>query len=202
MIEVEKDVGYFHGVKIKLFRKIKFLIMLYLKIFRKGLILMKISLLSRKHFSNDDRIYHHFAKSLSKKGHEVEIISRKRESSSNNDISFSYLNDKYVSWNSKNIIISDKLSKFKPDLILCFDPISVLNAFSYSKDTKIIYDITEWYPSKKELRNHFILLTPFFFVIYLVVFIKACFHANAFIFGEFYKSVIPKKLFPKKRISS
>ena len=53
------------------------LIMVYLNFKEQNFlkIKMKISLITSTHFSFDDRIYHHMAISLLKKGHEVQLIS-------------------------------------------------------------------------------------------------------------------------------
>ena len=95
-----------------------------------------------------------------------------------------------------------KLSAFKPDVIICSEPLAVLAAKQYSKNEseniRIIYDITEWYPSKKNLVNHKGPARWLKFLKLLFFNIWVSKYANSFIFGEWYKSLPYKFLFPDK----
>ena len=97
----------------------------------------------------------------------------------------------------------ERLSLFKPDAIICSEPLTVIAAKHYSKrrseKIRIIYDITEWYPSKKNLRIHKHSVRWFFFVKLLIFNLWSASFADSFIFGEWYKSRPYRFLFPRKR---
>lgn len=161
---------------------------------------MKISILTSAHKHDDDRLYHHFAKSLSKKGHLIDIVSNDCDLDLKNKISFSSFNGINYTRKEKIKIFINKLSSFNPDLIICLEPITVIASkkFSRNKNINIIYDITEWYPSKNQIKSHRYGTKLFYSFLYFGLFLYACYQSNGFIFGEYYKSLIPKLLFPKK----
>ena len=49
------------------------------------------------------------------------------------------------------------------------------------------------------LRNHKFIKMYLYFLLYFLIFIYSCFLADGFIYGEFYKGLLPKKLFSKKK---
>lgn len=161
---------------------------------------MNVSLITSSHSHFDDRIYHHMAYSLHKNGHKVEIVSSLSKLKIEDDISINSFDGSYQSKRKKIQSFVDCLSTFKPDLVICSEPLTTYAAKKYSKknNLKIIYDITEWYPSKKNLANHNILTKWYHFFKYLFLNLYAFFIADGFIFGEYYKSKIPKILFPNK----
>ena len=55
---------------------------------------MRISIISTDHHFNDDRLYHHFAKSLIRKKHIVEIVSTEILLEEKGDISISSFDGK------------------------------------------------------------------------------------------------------------
>lgn len=72
----------------------------------------------------------------------------------------------------------DKIDKFigilsanDQDVIICSEPLPVLAAKRFKslsgKNPRIVYDITEWYPSKKNL-------SAYNFLMRLFIFFKAC----------------------------
>ena len=158
---------------------------------------MKISFLTSTHINFDDRVYYHLAYSLLKKGHKIEIISSDSILKSNNRISFNSFNGDLISRKEKIKTFIKKLSLFKPQVIICSEPLTVIAAKKYAKDkgVKIIYDITEWYPSNKNLVNYSILTKGFHFFKYILINIYAGFYSDGFIFGEYYKSKPFKILF-------
>ena len=162
---------------------------------------MKISILSSSHKYNDDRLYYHFSKSLSGKGHSVNIVSSDIDMDKSGKISISSFNGLKYTSTEKIELYLNKLSQYDPGVIICLEPITVIAAKKYSKNksVNIIYDITEWYPSKSQLKNHFALTRPIFFLIYFSLFIYSCFLADSFIYGEYFKGLIPKKIFSKKK---
>jgi len=54
---------------------------------------MKISILSSAHKHNDDRVFYHFAKVLSAKGHLVNIVTSDTDKEVTGKISFSSFSD-------------------------------------------------------------------------------------------------------------
>ncbi len=96
----------------------------------------------------------------------------------------------------------DTLYSFRPELIICSEPLPVIAANRYKKKyatkCRILYDITEWYPSGKNLVPFHPLLRPAIFIKLLIFNIYATSYADAFIFGEWYKSRPYRFLFPGK----
>lgn len=162
---------------------------------------MRISLLSSAHKYNDDRLYHHFAKTLTQKGNLVNIVSSDYDIETKGEISTSSFNGVKFSRKEKIEIYIKKLSNFNPDIIICLEPIPIIAAKKYSrnKNIKIIYDITEWYPSKNQIQKYPFGIKWFYALMYFVVFLYSCYLSDGFIYGEYYKGIIPKKLFPKKK---
>jgi len=159
---------------------------------------MNISFLTSSHQHFDDRIYHHLADSLSKKGHSIEIVSSLSKLRVESKISINSFEGSSITKREKIKLFAKKLHSFKPHIIICSEPITILAAKKYTKKTnaQIIYDITEWYPSKKHLRNHSKKTRGFHFLKYLLFNIYASFNCHGFIFGEYYKSKPYKFLFP------
>ena len=160
---------------------------------------MKISFLTSTHINFDDRIYYHLAYSLQKHGHTVEIISSLNELQSNNTVLFNSFNGNSITRKNKIKTFINKLLLFNPQIIICSEPLTVIAAKKYSKNkhVKIIYDITEWYPSKKNLINYSIITKGFHFCKYLLINVYAGFCSDGFIFGEYFKGKPFKFLFPK-----
>ena len=160
---------------------------------------MKISFLTSTHINFDDRIYYHLAQSLQKYGHTVEIISSLNEFQSNKTVLFNSFNGNLISRKDKINTFINKLLLFDPQVIICSEPLTVIAAKKYSKNkkVKIIYDITEWYPSKKNLINYPIITKGFHFFKYLLINVYAGLCSDGFIFGEYFKGKPFKFLFPK-----
>jgi glycosyltransferase involved in cell wall biosynthesis len=95
-----------------------------------------------------------------------------------------------------------RLADFKPDVIICSEPLTILAARRYSvvqsRKIRIIYDITEWYPSKKNLSDHNFILKWFIFIKLIIFNFWVTKYAHSFIFGESYKSRPYRFLFPGK----
>ena len=164
---------------------------------------MNILFLTSGHDPMDDRIFYHMARSLHNHKHNVQIISSKLNQAE--DIEGISLNcfagDKYSKKNKIYQFVS-RMSLFKPDAIICSEPLAVLSARKYSKKqpgrVRIIYDITEWYPSKKNLSVYKYLFRWFFFLKLLFFNIWVTRFADSFIFGEWYKSRPYRLIFPRK----
>lgn len=164
---------------------------------------MKISLLTSGHDHNDDRIFYHQAKTLDRAGYEVEIITSRTDLSESIDgINIHCFKSDGLSKHAKISEFLQRLIKSQPDLLICSEPLPVLAALKYRKSSKkkvrVFYDITEWYPSKRNL-------APFRYPYKIGVFIKLFLfnlyisaRVDGFIFGEWYKSRLYRFLFPFK----
>ena len=120
------------------------------------------------HTTHDERVFFHQAKSLQEVGHIVEIYG---------------------------IESSHTFTPKPADIYIVDTPMAMWKIRNLS--TKIIYDITEWYPSKKNLRNmRWGKLTKIF--ILTLANIWAGWKASAFIFGENDKAKPFQFLFRKK----
>jgi glycosyltransferase involved in cell wall biosynthesis len=165
---------------------------------------MRISFLTSGHDPFDDRIFYHMARSLCERNHNVLIISSKRDL---NEVADSININCFAGDNLTKVdkinSFTERLSPFKPDAIICSEPLTLLAAKRYSKRVsrtiRIIYDITEWYPSKKNLRVYKHSLRWFFFLKLLFFNFWTASLADSFIFGEWYKSRPYRFIFPGKR---
>lgn len=158
------------------------------------------------HKSFDDRTFYHHAQYLSELENKVFIYStRDNESDIYNNIKI-ISNDIHELSIFIQIKTLYKLTKeIKPQIIVCDSPISVFASFRYRLESncKIIYDITEWIPSKKNITNvkfikKFIKIIVLFFTNQLASLIS-----TKLMFGEYYKSLPFVYLFfkPHKIIS-
>jgi glycosyltransferase involved in cell wall biosynthesis len=164
---------------------------------------MNISFLTSGHDPLDDRIFYHMAKSLSADGNNVEVVSSKINLKTiSENIRLDCFAGDDLSKSEKICCFKNRLFDFGPDIIICSEPLPVLAAkkFAGKKQNKIriIYDITEWYPSKKNLTIYKIPLRWYYFIKLLLFNLLASFLADAFIFGEVYKSKPYRFLFPFK----
>jgi glycosyltransferase involved in cell wall biosynthesis len=95
-----------------------------------------------------------------------------------------------------------RLSGFTPEIIICSEPLILLAAKQYSKKEsrkmRIVYDITEWYPSIRNLNLHKTTIRWFFFIKLLLFNLWVSRIADSFIFGEWYKSRLYRLLYPHK----
>ena len=165
---------------------------------------MQITFLTSTHLPKDDRIFYHQAKALVEGGNEVCIISSLQEiQTTEENINFNSFSDKGLKRKAKIRQFVNRLQIANPDVIICPEPITLLAAKKYknkfNKGIRIIYDITEWYPSKKNLAPYGRLTKPIHFLKFLGVNLLATLKADAFIFGEYYKALPYQKLFPKKK---
>ena len=161
-----------------------------------------IAFLTSAHPPLDDRIFYHFAKSLIK--YNPVIISSIEELETTKD-SIIIDSFRHSSGSKKNKIIRfvEKLNKYNPNIIICSEPITIIAAHKYNKRTnskaRIIFDITEWYPSKKNIEGLSTLSKLIKLFILSIFNIYSSIYANAFIFGEYYKSIPYRILFPFKK---
>ena len=165
----------------------------------------KVVFLSSAHHPLDDRIFYHLAESL-KDEMEVAIVSSCAEINEVVDGKIVCATKEFN--HSKKLKINfflDWVLEFEPDILICSEPLPIIAANRYksksNKPCKIIYDVTEFYPSKKNLEN-----TKGLKRFILRVLMKswngyASGKADAFIFGEHYKSFYYRSLFKSKPFS-
>lgn len=164
---------------------------------------MNISLLTSGHYPFDDRIFYHMARSLFDKSNNVEIVSSKLNLMEVADgIKLNCFAGDNLSKRDKISQFLKRLSGFTPEIIICSEPLTVLAAKQYSKKQsgkiRIVYDITEWYPSKKNQIIHKTPIRWFFFVKLLLFNLWVSKFADSFVFGEWFKSRPYRFLYPQK----
>lgn len=87
-----------------------------------------------------------------------------------------------------------------PDRIICDTPKAIRIARkAFGRKVQIIYDVTEWYPSKKYLWNVPAWRKPLMFCAMIGASLWAGCATNAFIFGEAHKAKPFRRLFPWKK---
>ncbi|MCL1934248.1 MAG: glycosyltransferase [Candidatus Azobacteroides sp.] len=161
---------------------------------------MKIAFALVAHYPTDDRVYFQLAETLKQAGHKVFIISTLTDNCDLPDIQC--FDSK--GWSKKLLIdkLQDCFSNCNPSIIICDNPIAILAAGKYKKlhkEIRIVYDVTEWYPSKKNLKE-----LPFFKKIMKII-LLSCLSVyagcltDAFVFGEHYKAKPFRFLFSWKK---
>ncbi|QBO57583.1 glycosyltransferase [Chryseobacterium salivictor] len=161
----------------------------------------KILFLTTAHNYDDDRIFYHQAKELKSQGHEVMVSSLCSdfqgviEGVLIQSFGILTLSSKEKTEKFRNICTS-----FSPDCIICSEPLAVIATKEYTKYRKapVLYDITEWYPSKRMLKNYFFFGKLFHFIKFGLIQLYAGFISSAFIFGEHTKKFPLAYLFPRK----
>ena len=164
----------------------------------------KVVFITTGHSPFDDRIYYHQAASLSLKSIEVYVLSSMMEIVNNDN------NIHIIAFDGNELSKTEKLNRFvdllfniNPNCIICSEPLAIIAAHNYKKKNNskanIIYDVTEWYPSKKNLVNQKGIekIGRFFKLLFFNIY--ASLHANSFIFGEYYKGIPYKIVFPFKK---
>jgi len=140
----------------------------------------RICLVTSGHPPFDERIFWKFGQSLSDNGYTVSIIcSTEQINKTINGISIKGF-DGY-SYNKKKKIDSlhDLITASNPDIIICSEMLPVFAALNFKKvkkNTKIILDVTEWFPENvaykfngvKRWIKYFQLLIPYLYVLYKV----------------------------------
>ena len=147
---------------------------------------MKIAFALVNHAPTDDRVWFQETSSLQKAGHDVSLISSRTSNKFFPNIHC--FDDTGIP--KKELInkLASLLLQINPEIVICDNPIAILAAHRYKKKRKekirIIYDITEWYPSKKNLRGMsvirkigktFLLMQLSYYAAWLI---------DGFIFGE------------------
>ncbi len=165
---------------------------------------MTVAFMTSHHLPEDDRIFYHQAVTLAEAGHTPVIISSKKEmTGQKNDIIFRSFNGESLSLRKKADRFQTLLDETASQQIICQEPFTVLLAARYRRKAscpvRVIFDITEWHPSKKDMGRYSFPARLVFFPIYLLLSLRAGILCNAFIFGEWYKSKPFRRLFPRKK---
>ncbi len=159
----------------------------------------KVLFLSSMHLSKDDRIFYHLAQALSEDKQHISIFSfleTLKETHGNINICSEDIGK--LNFKQQYKFCQALLQEIGASVIVCDSPLTVIIASAYrlKHNCKIIYDVTEWHPSKKNLPNP---SSGFLFKMFksmLLIFINALagLSSNLLIFGEYYKS-LPFRLF-------
>jgi glycosyltransferase involved in cell wall biosynthesis len=162
-----------------------------------------IVFLTSSHFSLDDRIYYHQARSLSVNYKVVIVSSADDKSGKTGNVTFASENRLTLSTKDKIRFFKESLKKVEPQIVICSEPLPIIAAVGYrrksTKKVKIIYDVTEWYPSKKNIAGMSFFKRLFTFKKLLLYNLLAASHCDGFIFGEYYKSLPFRLVFPWKK---
>lgn len=130
---------------------------------------MKVLFLQSTHWANDDRVWYHQAATLQENGIEIAVCGKDKFA------------DFQIDNNNANVIIADT-------------PQALWKA--RKSKAKLVYDITEWYPSKKNLRGLCRLHKWAKAMVLCLANLWAGWRSDAFIFGEYYKGYPFRRLFP------
>ena len=131
---------------------------------------MKVLFFQTVHTADDDRIRYHQRVSLEQAGHTCSYASRAEEIDA------------------------------RPDIVICDTPVAIRKVRkALGRRTHVVYDITEWYPSKKNIRFTPLLLKPFKYCLLMFANYWAGWSADRFIFGEKDKARPFRFLFPWKQ---
>lgn len=160
----------------------------------------KIVFLLTAHAADDERVWFHQTKSLQNAGEQVYVIAPKTNAVSAPNILL-YESAKYKRVGLMRYLAS-LLPDLQPDVVIGDTPMAVRAAQIYRRNSKstcsILYDITEWYPSKKNLRWLSGVEKAFKFVAMSVFNWCVNGRTHGFIFGEEDKALPYKRLFPRK----
>ncbi len=137
----------------------------------------RICLVTSGHLPFDERIFWKFGASLTEAGFSVSIICSTQEINEVVDgTSVSGFDGSSIPKKKKIEYFYNLTNQFKPDLIICSEMLPVFAALKYRKlnpTTKIILDITEWFPENvafkftglKRWLKYFQLLIPYRYVL-------------------------------------
>jgi len=161
---------------------------------------MKIAFVLMVHYPDDERVWYQQASDLQQAGHETFIVSTRIAVS---DLPHTECFDDSAMPKRQVIArIVGFLNNIVPDILICDNPMSILAAQSYKRQTnrraRIYYDVTEWYPSKKNLRQLSRPLQVMKALTLTALSIYAACFVSGFIFGEHYKAAPFRFLFAWK----
>jgi glycosyltransferase involved in cell wall biosynthesis len=147
----------------------------------------KITIVTSGHSPFDERIYWKFARTLQENGFTTSVVCSTMDITNEEDIiSIKGFNGENLNKKRKINKLTEYLSIFQPDIIICCEPLTILAAAKYGrkkKGVKIIADITEWYPENVALKYSFIRRLYSYYLLYFFN-MYAVNKANALIIGE------------------
>lgn len=149
----------------------------------------KVAFVQTSHLATDERVYFHQREALIAAGCEVLVVS-------------TYSDTTQMSNNEKMKKIGEELTLFSPDVVICDTPLAVFAAKKVRSSigsSRIIYDITEWYPSEQHLRGLSLLKKWIKAFLLYAANLYAGFLSDGFVFGEYYKSLRFRRLLFWKR---
>lgn len=164
---------------------------------------MRILFLTSAHSSLDDRIFYHQAKTL-RVDNQISIYSTYAGITGEKDgINLIFDERIFTSRKEKIAAFSNKCEEFQPDVVICSEPIPIIGAHQQRKKNKsskyrILYDVTEFYPSKKNLQGYKGLKRLVRTIAMVQLNKKAAASVDGFIFGEYFKSLFYKAHFKRK----
>jgi glycosyltransferase involved in cell wall biosynthesis len=145
----------------------------------------RICLITSGHPPFDERIFWKFSKSLKDAGYSVSIFCSTQEIDKVVDEITLQGFDGTSFWKKKKIeTFYNYINQFKPDLIICSEMLPVFASLKFrteNPNTKIILDVTEWFPENvafkfngiKRWIKYFQLLLPYIYVLqkvdYLII---------------------------------
>jgi glycosyltransferase involved in cell wall biosynthesis len=149
--------------------------------------MLKVLFLTTSHSYNDDRIFYHQAKELSRKGYKVMICSLCSDFQGVIDgveVDASPVLGESIE--KKKEVFQKVCSSFQPDAIVCSEPLAVIAVRKFVKEHKIscIYDVTEWYPSMSMLEAYHFPAKIVHALKFFLINLYAGFLSTHFIFGE------------------
>ena len=162
-----------------------------------------VAFLTSAHLPLDDRIFYHQAISLSKKFKTSVIASTETFRSDRDGVTV--ISEDGSGWRKREKVrfFIENLELIKPQLVICSEPLPILAAAKYRRNSptkvSILYDVTEWYPSKKHLEKLPVISKVLIFLKLLILNLYASTLCSGFIFGEYYKSLPYRLLFPFKK---
>ena len=117
----------------------------------------KICILTSGHPPFDERIFWKFGITLVEKKFDVLIVSSTENLNTEKlGITFNCFEGKNISSKQKIDRFYDLIGNYKPDTVVCCEPMTIIPAFRYkkycNKHLKIILDVTEFYPHQNTLR--------------------------------------------------
>jgi glycosyltransferase involved in cell wall biosynthesis len=162
---------------------------------------MKVAFVLVNHLPDDERVWFQEADSLKKAGCEIFIVSTRTKAS---PLPQTYCFDD-MGMPKKQVIrkVASILFSILPDVIICDNPVAILAAQHYKKQTnqpvRIIYDVTEWYPSYNNLRGISLIRKLIKLILLCFLSFYSAWFLSGFIFGEYYKALPFRIFFPWKK---
>ncbi len=162
---------------------------------------MNIAIITSGHLPFDERIFYKFAISFKENGFKVQVISSAAFINEENEgIKLRGIDGTTLSKKEKVKYFYNELIGFEPDIVICCEPLTILAANKYKKhnlvNTKIVSDITEYYPHQNMLIQYSGIKRIFHFMKYSLFNLYVSNLTDYLLIGEvrkakFYKLIAP-----------